>query len=75
MTCSSCGKNKNELTPQKSKLSSATTLYLCNECIAEKREPRYLIILHGRANGFESVSEYIKRRRYVGKEILAQEFV
>jgi hypothetical protein len=40
-----------------------------------KREPRYLIIIYGRANGFDSVAPYIKQRRYVGKEILAQEFV
>lgn len=75
MTCSACGKNKNELTPQKSRLATATTLYLCGDCIKDKREPRYLIILHGRANGFESVADYIKRHRYVGKEISAHEFV
>jgi len=75
MTCSACRKNKSELTPQKSKLSTAITLYLCTDCINGKREPRYLIILHGRANGFESVAEYIRKHRYVGKEISAHEFV
>lgn len=49
-------------------------LFLCNECIENKREPRYLIILMGRANGFEYVSDYIAKRRYVGEEILASEF-
>lgn len=74
MKCSSCGRDKNSLTPKKSRLSG-TPLFLCSECVDMKREPRYLIIIYGRANGFDSVAPYIKQRRYVGKEILAQEFV
>ena len=38
-------------------------------------EPRYLIIIHGKAQGFEAVSPWIKKRRYIGEEILASELV
>lgn len=49
------------------------TLYLCDECIKAKREPRFLIVLQGRALGFEAVAPYIRAHRYVGKPILAKE--
>ena len=74
MKCSVCSKDKFELTPKKSRLTG-TALFLCTECIESKREPRYLIIIYGRQNGFDSVSEYIKQRRYTGKDILAEELV
>lgn len=74
MKCSACQMDKFELTPKKSRLTG-TPLFLCTECIAEKREPRYLIIITGRTRGFDSVSEYIKNHRYVGRDILAEEFV
>lgn len=75
MKCSSCGKQKANLSPKKSRLAGGLPLFLCNTCIDGKFEPRYLIIIHGRKNGFDSVSDYIKQRRYVGEDILAQEFV
>ena len=74
MKCSVCAKDKNELTPKKSKLSGSP-LYLCTECLDNKREPRYLIIIYGRAQGIIHVLPYIKEHRYVGKEILASELV
>jgi hypothetical protein len=51
------------------------TLLLCNDCLKKKMEPRFVIVLYGRSNGFDSVAEYIRNRRYVGDEILAEEFV
>ena len=75
MVCSSCGKSKNQLTPKKSRLMSGMTLLLCNVCLENKNEPRFVIILHGRAQGIASVSDYIKNRRYDGKEITAAELV
>lgn len=51
------------------------TLLLCNDCAKQKMEPRYIIVLYGRSNGFDSVSEYIRNRRYVGEDIRADEFV
>lgn len=75
MVCNSCGKQKHELHPKKSGLNKSQTLILCNDCIKGKMEPRYLIILHARANGAESVKDYIKHRRYHGKEITGLELV
>lgn len=75
MVCSSCGRQKNELHTRKSKLMKGMNLYLCNDCSGAKMEPRYIVILAGRANGAESVSEYIKNHRYCGDPILASELV
>ena len=54
---------------------TSVNLFLCTDCFEQKREPRWIIVLHGRANGFESVQEYIAKKRYVGADILAEEFV
>lgn len=75
MICSTCSKQRAELHPRKSRLMPSVTLYLCNDCTKAKMEPRYIIILYGRANGAESVSEYIRNHRYVGAPILAKELV
>lgn len=75
MVCSSCSKQKQELHPKKSKLMPSMTLYLCNDCVKSKMEPRFLIILYGRANGAESVVDYVKSHRYCGEPILAKELI
>jgi len=75
ITCSVCSAQKLNLVVRKSKLMTDMKLYLCNECDEEGREPRYLIILVGRAKGGEHVSKYLKQKKYVGKEILAIELV
>lgn len=71
--CSSCSKQKNELTPRASKLVPKTKLFLCGECIENRFEPRWLIILTARAKGIAAVEVYIKKRRYVGREITLKE--
>ena len=75
MICSSCGKHKQEVHPKKSRLMDGMTLLLCTECQKRRMEPRYIIVLYGRCNGFDSVAEYIRNRRYVGADIKADEFV
>jgi len=75
MLCSSCGKQKKDLHPKKSRLMPTMNLFLCGECTKAKMEPRFLIILFGRANGAESVAEYIKNHRYSGTDILAKELI
>lgn len=75
MVCTSCDKQKAELHAKKSRLEPGMTLYLCNECIRGKMEPRFIIILHGRANGAESVADYVKHHRYHGNPILAKELI
>jgi hypothetical protein len=73
MICSSCGENRAKVHPKPSRLMPGTTLLLCNACLEGKREPRAFVIIHGRANGLKSVSDYIKKRRYCGAEITAAE--
>lgn len=50
-------------------------LYMCQVCIDQKFEPRWVIILGGRQNGPESVRDYILKHRYVGKTISAEELI
>jgi len=75
MVCSSCGKQRNELHTRKSRLMAGMNLFLCNECIKGKKEPRFLIILVGRAEGPEFVADYIRHHRYCGEPILASELI
>lgn len=75
MVCYSCGKAKNSLSPKKSKLLNGINLLLCNSCIDNKYEPRWIIILAGRKFGPTFVKEYIKNNRYIGKEISANELI
>lgn len=75
MICSVCNNNKHELHPKKSKLMDGMTLLLCNSCLDSKKEPRFVVVLHGRANGIQSVSSYIKEHRYAGADITASELV
>lgn len=75
VVCSSCKKQRAELHPKKSKLMTGMTLLLCDACTKAKMEPRFVIILYGRSNGAESVSDYIRNHRYVGEEIRAKELI
>jgi protein-arginine kinase activator protein McsA len=75
MECQSCGKQKAELVAKESKLWLRTKILLCPTCIKAKMEPRAFVILAGRMNGAESVSDYIINKRYCGAEITAKELV
>jgi hypothetical protein len=75
MLCYSCGKQKNELQPQKSAILNGISLLLCLSCTEEKYEPRWCIVLAGRQNGPEYVREYIVKRRYLGNTITAEELI
>lgn len=48
---------------------------MCPHCRAGKMEPRFAIILAGRSQGVDVVSEYVKNRRYCGEDILAKELM
>jgi len=48
-------------------------LFLCETCIANKFEPRWVIILSGRQLGPEAVKEFIIKKRYIGADIAASE--
>jgi len=73
--CHSCNKDKYQLHPFKSTLLVGTNLLLCQTCIDEKLEPRWVIILAGRQNGFGYARDFILKRRYVGREVLAEELM
>lgn len=73
MLCSSCGKQKDKYFTRKSKLLTGMTLYLCQACKDSNMEPRYVIVLYGRANGIDSITEYVRMHRYMGREITATE--
>jgi len=75
MQCFSCGKQKNELYPKKSAIMNGVTLFMCQSCIDEKLEPRWVVILGGRQNGADSVREYIVKRKYIGRPISAEELI
>lgn len=49
-------------------------LLLCNDCLENKREPRFVIIIVGRED-FKAVEDYIKHHRYIGADITAKELV
>lgn len=75
MKCYSCGKQKNELHPKKSELIDGVSSLMCQSCIDSKFEPRWVIVLCARAKGPNSVRDFIIKRRYLGKEILANELI
>lgn len=72
--CYCCNKTKNSLSAKKSTLLSINLL-LCETCINDRLEPRWVVILAGRQNGHEFVKEYVSKKRYPGDEILASELL
>lgn len=76
LVCQSCMKQKAELQSQKSTLFKDMTLLLCKSCITAKFEPRGLIIVYGRQNGFASVAHLLApKQRYVGEPIIAADLI
>lgn len=75
LSCQVCGQPKASLKQRPSRLEPGIKLLVCQTCIDAKYEPRGIIIIHGRIHGPESVSRYISKRLYVGKEITAAEII
>lgn len=73
LKCSSCGLEKSDISPKNSRLLPKNRLLLCTDCL--NMEPRYLIVLFGRTYGIEAIRDYIVKKRYHGKEILAKELL
>jgi hypothetical protein len=48
---------------------------MCQTCIDEKMEPRWVIVISGRQNGHESVKEFVQKKKYIGPEITASELL
>lgn len=71
LLCQSCDQPKLNLKTVKSKLAP-WELHMCTGCIDSRLEPRFVIILAARAQGLTpKISEYIKKRRYLGEDIPA----
>jgi len=73
MSCTSCKKPKAALKQKKSKVLEGAMMYVCQDCLDNKREPRGFIILAGREKGIEHISYWIKGKRYIGEPITARE--
>lgn len=72
--CYSCNKNKHKLNAKKSSLLPINLL-MCETCINAKLEPRWVVILAGRASGADFVREFVLKKRYLGEEISASELL
>lgn len=72
--CYSCNKSKNKLNVKKSTLLPIN-LFMCESCLNDKLEPRWVIIIAGRQNGSDHVKEFILRKKYIGVEISASELL
>jgi hypothetical protein len=78
MICSICGKPRNNIKKVDSKLTlteEGFRFFACEPCRAAGKEPRWLLILVGRSEGFDAVSEHIRKRLYDGDEISAAELL
>lgn len=76
LLCQSCEKQKMTLRKVRSALIKSMEILLCAGCIDKKYEPRYLVILSARSNGFsDNVRRIINDRRYLGEEISASDIL
>jgi len=76
LTCQSCSQQKADLSAHKSTLYKDMTLWMCKSCISQKFEPRWIVVLYGRQNGFSSVVHLLApKQRYVGAPIAAADLI
>ena len=59
----------------KSKLKKSISFHLCPVCSTGNHEPRFWIILFGRANGVRCIEKPVKNALYCGNEILLRELL
>lgn len=71
--CTSCRKPKAQLKQRKSKALPGVSMYLCQDCIDNKREPRAFIVIAGRQLGVDHIEYWIKPQRYLGEPITLRE--
>ena len=73
--CASCRNQKHHLTMRKSRLKPDTALLLCDTCIKNRLEPRWIVMMIGRSEGFDAIKDYIRPQRYIGEPILLEDMV
>jgi hypothetical protein len=72
--CYSCNKTKNKLNVRRSALLPIN-LFLCQTCIDQKLEPRWVILIAGRQNGHDCVKDFVQKKKYIGSDITAAELL
>lgn len=75
MKCTSCNKPKAQLKQKRSKVLPGVPMFLCADCLTNKREPRGFVVLAGREYGMDHIAYWIKNHRYLGDTITARELV
>jgi hypothetical protein len=75
VVCACCGKQRNELRVQRSRLLEGFKFVACQECKKRGFEPRYIIILVARSDGTDKVVDYIRDHKYHGDDILGRELL
>jgi len=75
VVCYCCGEQRHELRAHKSKLIADKKYMFCSKCKAAGHEPRYVLILVARAEGTNSVAEFIRGGKYCGQAILGREMI
>lgn len=73
MICTSCSKPKAQLKQKKSRVLPGVPMFLCQDCLDNKREPRGFVILAGRKYGAEHIANWIKPQKYLGEPITLRE--
>lgn len=69
--CESCSKQKQAIKKVASKLLPKSLL-LCDTCINQNFEPRYIVIL-AHMGGVTKAIDFIRSRKYLGEEIKLSE--
>jgi hypothetical protein len=72
--CYCCNKSKFKLNAKRYVLLPINLL-MCETCINNKLEPRWVIILAGRQFGADVVKEHVLKKKYVGENISASELL
>jgi hypothetical protein len=72
--CYCCNKTKAKLNLRKSVLLPINLL-MCETCISNRLEPRWVVILAGRQFGPELVKDHVQKKRYIGNDITASELL
>jgi hypothetical protein len=73
--CSSCGNFKKKLATVNSQLIPNGKMYLCTVCKTAGYEPRGFIIAAARYGNRELAETFVKKRMYLGDDILFAEVI
>lgn len=69
MNCQGCGSARSKLKITQSQVLRSKKFNLCSDCIDNRIEPRWAIILAARSFGVDAVLDVVNNRRYAGEDI------